>query len=143
MRRNALLVAGIGVTILLVGCGSNGGNRLSKAEFLQKGNAICKSGTRKINAAGLKAFASPGHPTQKETIAFAKQTVVPTVQNQLDQIRALKPPKDDEAQVKKILDLSQVAVDKVSANPALLGRETASEKANKLAAAYGLTACAG
>lgn len=131
--------------MLLAGCGDDGddgGNRLSKAEFLEKGNAICEEGTQEIDAAGQTAFASPGHPTQQETAAFAEQTVVPSVQSQIDQLRDLSPPEDDQAQVTAILDQAQVAVDGVRANPQSLGQETDSAKANALAKAYGLTACA-
>jgi hypothetical protein len=140
MRRPALVfLAGLVATVA-VGCGDSG---LTKTAFLQKGNSICTAGTHKINSAGQHSFATPGRPTEAETVAFARRTVVPTVQSELDQLRALKPPKVDEQRVDEILNRSQAAVNLVKANPRLLGRETASEKANKLAKAYGLTACAG
>ena len=132
------------MALLLPGCGSSESSdrRPSKAVFLKRANAICAKGTNKIDAAGTSAFKSPGNPTQAETTAFAKSVVVPTVQRELDQLRALSPPKGDEARVKEILDKSQAAVAKVRANPALLGGENGSDEANRLATAYGLAACA-
>lgn len=141
-----MIVAFAGVLVacnLVAGCGNDGTDQLTKAEFLQQGNAICAKGTEQIDAAGGTAFASPGNPTEQETDAFASEIVVPNVQEQIDQLRALSPPKGDGAQVKAILDRAQLAVDEVKANPRLLGRDTASEEANRIARAYGLTACAG
>ena len=135
----ALLLA----CVWVAGCGNDGTDQLTKAEFLKQGNAICAKGTGQIDAAGTTAFASPGNPTEQETAAFATEIVVPNVQDQVDQLRALSPPTGDEAQVKAILDQAQRAVDEVRTNPRLLGRETASEEANRIARAYGLTACAG
>jgi hypothetical protein len=136
-----LAVALIGVAA--AGCGNAGGGRLTKSEFLKRGNAICAKGTRKIDRKGLTFFKTPGHPTANETIAFAKKLAVPTAQAELDQLRALKPPKSDETTVKTILDKTQAAVDRVRSNPGLLGRANGSDEANALARAYGLTACAG
>jgi hypothetical protein len=138
-----LLSATAAACILIAGCGDGGNDHLAKAEFLTKGNAICKKGTAQISAASEKAFASPSQPTKQETAAFAKQTLVPKVQSQIDQLRDLSPPKNDEAQVKAILDQAQFALDKVKADPLLLVQVSVFEKANNLAKDYGLTACAG
>ena len=95
-----------------------------------------------MDRVGMTFFKSPGQPTRAETIAFARKVAVPTAQAELDQLRALRPPKGDEARVKAILDASQAAVDKVRANPSLLVGDNGSDRANRLARAYGLTACA-
>jgi hypothetical protein len=115
---------------------------LTKAAFLKAGNAICSRATQGMDRVGMTFFKSPGHPTKEETIAFARKVAVPTAQHELDQLRALSPPKEDEARVKAILDASQAAVDKVRANPSLLGENNGSDRANRLARAYGLIACA-
>lgn len=114
----------------------------TRAAFLKAGNAICSRATRRMDRVGMTFFKSPGQPTRAETIAFARKVAVPTAQAELDQLRALRPPKGDEARVKAILDASQAAVDKVRANPSLLVGDNGSDRANRLARAYGLTACA-
>jgi hypothetical protein len=133
----------VAVCIAAAGCGGNSEPRLTKAAFLKQGNAICAKGTRKIDRVGLTFFKTPGRPTAKETIAFARNVALPTTQSELDQLRALRPPKDDEATVKTLIDKAQAAVDLVSRDPSLLGRPNGSDEANTLARAYGLTACAG
>lgn len=124
---------------LIAGCG--GSARLSKAEFLKKGNAICAKGNAEIQAAGRKQFTKP--PTPAQLVPFVKTTVIPSVQRQIDQVRKLKPPKSDEATVKDILDSAQAALDKAKANPLLLATNGPGPfaEANRKAKAYGLTTC--
>ena len=139
---NTKLVALALICTVSAGCGGNDKARLTKVAFLAKGNAICAQGTKRIERVGITFFKNPGRPTSKETIAFAQQVAVPTAQSELDQLRALRPPKADEVTVKTLLDKSQAAVDRVKNDPSLLGRPNGSDEANALARAYGLTACA-
>lgn len=136
------VLAVVAACVVAAGCGGGSGH-LTKSEFLKEGNAICAKGTRKIDRLGLTAFKTPGHPTPAETVAFAKKVAVPITQSELDHLRALKPPKGDESTVKTLLEKAQAAVDRVRANPSLLGGANGSDEANALARAYGLTACAG
>jgi hypothetical protein len=115
---------------------------LSKPEFLKRGNAICARATRAIDLAGQKAFQSPGNPTAREIAAFAKNVVVPAELRAVRLVRALVPPIGDERRVRVILDAAQTAILRVKANPSLLGRPNGSERANRLARAYGLVECA-
>ena len=115
-------------------------DRLSKSEFLARGNAICAAGTQKMDQAGAAFFTREPTPTQ--VAAFAAAVAVPTAQAEIDQLRALKAPTADEATVAALLDKAQQAVDRVRADPTLLGRDNGSDEANALARAYGLTACA-
>jgi hypothetical protein len=141
-RRGAPLVPLTLVLGALAGCGGGSDDRLTKDEFLKQGNAICAKGDKQIETAAGKAFATPDNPTKAEVVTFAKTVVLPTVQDEVDELRALSPPKEDEARIDEILDKAQAALDKLRANPALLVSDTGFEEANRLAGAYGLTACA-
>ena len=136
-------VALAAVCVAAAGCGANSEPRLTKPEFLKRGNAICAKGTRTIDQTGLTFFKTPRRPTAEEKTAFAQEVALPTTQSVLDQLYALRPPKDDEATVKTLLDRAQAALDRVREDPGLLGRPNGSDEANALARAYGLTACAG
>ena len=134
---------------LIAGCGSSSSNdstttvTITKAEFLKKGNAICKQGNKEISAAGNKIFSS-GKPSQAQIEKFATDILIPSVQKQVDDIRALGAPAGDEAQVKAITDAAQQGIDAMKKDPSTV---TQSDKtgpfaqANKLANAYGLTVC--
>ena len=126
------------------GCGGGSGDRLSKAEFVEQGNAICAKYDGQIETAGQTAFASAGQPTEAEITAFAEDTLLPIVEKEIDELRSLSPPEEDEATVDEILDKAEAAADELSADPALLASdEDPFEETNRLAGSYGLTACAG
>ena len=126
------------------GCGGGSEDRLTHDEFLSQGNAICAKYDGQIEAAGQTAFASAGQPTEAEIQAFAENTLLPTVEKEIDELRSLSPPEEDEATVDEILDKAQAAADELGANSALLASdEDPFEETNRLAGSYGLTACAG
>jgi hypothetical protein len=114
----------------------------TKAAFLKEGNAICRRGSRKLDAASKKTF-SKGRPTTADLRTFVKKDLVPGVQDQIDALGRLTPPKGDDAQVKKILAAAQKALDEGKKRPSSLTKSTGTPfaKANGLANKYGLKAC--
>jgi len=141
-------ICGVIVIALMVvvpaGCGSKDSSAKAptKAEFLKKGNAICKAGNAKSSAAGKKIF-SKGKPNAEKLNQFATATLIPNIQSQITAIGKLTPPKGDEAKVKKIVSSAQQALNKGKANPALLTQNNAGPFANsnKITIAYGLKVC--
>jgi hypothetical protein len=144
----ATLIVGLGVA----GCGgsskstssSTGSNaHLSKAEFLKRGNAICKRGNDRLNAEGNKLFGK-GHkrPTAAQQRQFT-QSAIAIIQGEINGVRGLPAPTGDRARINKIADAAQKDLDKVKAHPALLTSDKSDpfKDANKLSNAYGLTAC--
>jgi hypothetical protein len=140
------------VGLVAAGCGSSSNSSststtaLTKAEFLKKGNAICKKGNQQIGAAAQKLFPkSKGKPSAAQLNKFATGTIIPAVQGQINQIKALGAPKGDEAKVKAIVDAAQSALDKGKKDPALLTANGPGpfKQANQLTTSYGLTVCGG
>jgi len=69
--------------------------------------------------------------------------VVPNIQGQVDDVRELEPPAEDQEQITEFLNEAQGEVDSIEGDPASLFTDSSSfEKANKLANAYGLDECA-
>jgi hypothetical protein len=147
------VVASLALVLVVAGCGSSSKSKsstatptLTKAEFLKKGNAICKKGNQQINRAGNKAFPkSKGKPTQAQLKKFATDTLIPSVQSQISGVKALGAPKGDEAKVKAIITTAQAALDKGKKDPTVLvsNKRDPFAKSNKLTKAYGLKACGG
>jgi hypothetical protein len=150
----ALLTAG------LIGAGCGGGDdtttasgasgatgaqgaALTKTEFVAQANAICAKGNKAIDQAAKQTFGN-SRPSGSQLNQFATETLIPNVQDQIDEVKALPPPSGDEAQVSEILTAAQGALDKIKADPALLTGSGPSPfaSANKLAKEYGLTECA-
>jgi hypothetical protein len=137
----AMLIAALGA----VGCGSSSSTTTSttaitKTEFLAKGNAICAKGNKELNAVGAKLGKSP---SQAQVTAAVNSSYVPSIQAQIDGIRALGAPAGDEATVTNMLDLAQADLNKIKGDPTLLVSQN-DPFANfaKIAHPYGLTQCA-
>jgi hypothetical protein len=115
-----------------------------KDAFVAKANQICTEGNKAIDTAGQQLYAS-GKPTEAETEKFATDVLIPAVQSQVTAIGQLPFPEGDEEQVTAILDAAQQGIDDAKADPASLLSAKADPfaEANKLASAYGMTACGG
>ncbi len=133
---------------MLAACGGGGdattdstqGTPLTKDEFLAQGNQICKSGNEAVSSA---ASSLGQNPSQADIDQFVNDTLIPTVEGELNSLQALGAPSGDEDQVNAIIDAAQSGVDSSSANPgeATNPNSPAFQEANKLASAYGLTDC--
>jgi hypothetical protein len=145
MRRTICALLAVAM-LALAGCGgddegSGSGEPLTKAEFLEQGNAVCAEGNEAIEAAG--ADLNQNSPPE-EIEAFASETLVPEIQGQIDGLRDLSPPEGDEDQVEAIIDAAQEANDQLEEDPSLVtSNEDPFNEANDLASEYGLEECAG
>ena len=146
MKLNLTLLAAsaLAVGAVAAGCGSSNDNStsttsLTKAEWVVKADAICKTSNQQINQAGQQQFGKQ-KPSQDQLNSFATGTIIPDVQKQLDDIKALGFPDD---QASKILDDAQAALDKAKADPTALtgGGQGPFADVNKEAKAYGLKVC--
>ena len=112
---------------------------LSKGAYVKQGNAICKRGDKKIDA-GASEF--KGKPTPKQFKTFVTKRFVPSVEDQVKQLRELEPPKGDKAKVEKIYKLADAGVAKVKADPSSIAKKPDPfGKAEQSLRAYGLTVC--
>lgn len=76
---------------------------ISKAAFLKKGDAVCAEGREKISAAaGPVLAAKPGEREDLE-IKLVGEVLVPAIQTDVDDLRALGAPPGDEEEVNAII----------------------------------------
>jgi hypothetical protein len=145
----ATLAAGLVAT----GCGGSSSSTaksttapaLSKAQFLAQGNAICTQGQQKLGAAQKALEKAIGNhaPTPAQTTAYVNAAFAPSIQSQIDGIRALGAPSGEQATITSMLDIAQTDLDHVKSNPTLLtGNSNPFANFAQLAHSYGLTACA-
>ncbi len=112
---------------------------ITKSAFITEADQICKESNDQIDTEGRKLGNSP---TKSELESFVSNTLVPGIQQQLDQIRALGAPAGDEDQVNALLDAAQADLDELEADPGLLSsNDEVFADANKLANDYGLKVC--
>jgi len=146
--RAAGAVAALALAGVAAGCGGGdgGGDRLTKAEYIAQADAICKAANEKIDALG--------EPASLEEVAALATSAIEIQEGSLAELRALKPPEEDEATLNEAYALveQQVEVGKKVKAAAEAGdleaiqtliaeNEPLDDQADKIAADYGLTEC--
>ncbi|MDX6622181.1 MAG: hypothetical protein QOE75_113 [Solirubrobacterales bacterium] len=161
IHRTKLITISIGlsaIVVLLVGCGGDGGGdptadsslsdteapALSKAEFIERGDEICKRTDRR-QAARYKVYrAENGEDTSKQgQEALVTEIGLPTIREEIEELRALGAPAGDEQAVEAILDAAEAAADEAEADPGSVLETSASpfDEVDAMAEAYGFKAC--
>jgi len=146
-----LIVAGCVVASLLSACGSSSpkvapNKVLSKSEFIDRANAICKSYHRRIDGVVGSARSGQTFEQAKKTLT---ETLIPLFRGELAELRALRPPKADVARVTKFtINLSQginTIEGRVGAAKSMTELSAIVApglvRAKKAAQAYGITEC--
>jgi hypothetical protein len=143
--RFVLAIAVLGA--LAVGCGGGGGgDRLSKQEFQQQANAICKRYNAKIAALG---------PASPSDIPQFVEKGVPVIQQGIAELRALRPPADLEDDYNRMLDEAERAIpaarklgdaaakqDAAAVQQAIKAGNAADQASDRIATKLGLSDCA-
>ena len=156
----AALAAGVG--LLTAACGDDA-EALSKPDFVAQANAVCQKSNDQINPIFETIYADTDEidwtdPTN-ELLLFvrwdeAMHQVVPIIDQQLDDIRALAPPagdaelidalkEDQEAAIAEFADLIEAAAggDEAALEALDSSNEDPFDDINRRAREYGLTVC--
>jgi hypothetical protein len=133
------------LAVLAAGCGGSG--RLSKADYAKRADAICTKYNAKIRALG--------RPTGISGLPAYVDKALPLARKGDDELRTLKPPKDEEQTAKEWLDQNDSVVgsmerlrdaakksDRAGIQTALNEASAANQTANRLARQLGLSVCA-
>ncbi len=152
--RNRLLIplalaAAIGA-VAVAGCGDDddetttAAEALTEEEFVSQANEICAAGDEDIDQVANETFGG-GQPSRAELEDFVGDTVVPSIQEQIDSISALSAPEEIADDVNTFLDDAETALAEVEADPVQIigGDEGPFGDVNRQAEALGLTRCAG
>lgn len=134
--------------MLGAGCGDDdggGSSSVSKSEYLAEARTICQKGHQALAAASNDVFAklAPGQKLSEPEIEnFVRTTVIPTIRDQVAQLRDLTPPKGEKEHVEEIYDELDEGLDELEKNPRkLTDGSNVFADADKLATKYGITVC--
>jgi hypothetical protein len=116
----ALLAAGL----IVAGCGDDdGGETLSKQDYIAKADANCQKADKELNASEPQ-----NKPSKAEVEKFVTDELVPNIQGQIDYIRGLNGPSEIEDQVNPILDEAQEGLDQLEEDPSQIEGGPAGQK---------------
>ena len=151
-----LLTAAIAAAVLaalVAGCG--GGDEttdetvtLTKVEFIKQGDAICQAGNKEIEA-GFEEFAKENdlpenkEPSKEQGVELVETVLLPSIQQQGEELRELGAPEGDEDQVDAMLTALEDAVAEGEDEPESLfsGDADPFGDANQQAKDYGFKVC--
>src|SRR4051794_24251756 len=102
--RRTLILLGVACLLAASGCGGDSGG-IKKADYLARAKEVCQKGNRTLSAASNDVLAKvpPGQKLSDEQIEdFVRTTVIPTVREQIKELRAVPPPKGEKGHVEEI-----------------------------------------
>ncbi|HEV8625569.1 MAG TPA: hypothetical protein VG034_14005 [Acidimicrobiia bacterium] len=142
--RAVALLAAAGLAVFGSACGDSEG--VSKSEYLAKAKAVCQKGNQTLTDASNATFAKvpPGQKlSDPEIEGFVRQTVIPTIRDQVKELRALPPPKGKKGQVEEIYRALDKGLDDLEKSPKkLIDGSNVFAEADSLATKYGISVCA-
>jgi len=155
-RKLIWLVAGVLATgLIAAGCGDDDDDEssdtgtdavaLTQQEWAMQADAICSQGNQELDQVAQQEFGGSNQPpSQAQQQKFAEETVIPSIEQQINDVRALGTPEGDSGEVEEFLDQAQTDLDKAKQDPKQLtdaGNENPFAETTKLGDALGLKVC--
>ncbi|MBN8867131.1 MAG: hypothetical protein J0H98_06225 [Solirubrobacterales bacterium] len=140
------LIAGVATVFALsfgiAACGSSDSDdSLSKSELIAQADAICTKGNEALSTKAQAAFGNK-QPSNKETVAFISDEIVPLYQGEIDDLRALQPDDADADDWNNIVDTLETELKAVEDDPqAAKDSQNPFPEASAAAKDFGLEVC--
>lgn len=146
-KRAMAALAGIAVLAMLVAsCGGSDEEPLTKAEFIEQGNAICREAAKEIEAK-YKDFAQENdlelaEANRKQGMEIVSDIFMPAREQATEEFAELSLPEGDQ-QAEALVQALEQGVEKAEQQPKTLFEEKKYpfNEANEAAEKYGLKAC--
>ena len=145
-RKIALLMAGLLVAPIAIGCGDDdggGGTALSKDEYIARGDEICAEANDEIEDRSEELF-SGDEPSEEDVERFTLEVSVPTIEEEIDRLRDLPAPQGDGERLNIIYAAAETGIAELREDPSLSARgelPAALDRSNELAREYGFEDC--
>lgn len=143
--RGAALLGAACLVVSASAC-SSGSKGISKTDYLARAKTVCQKGNRDLKAASDDVIAklTPGQKmSETQSDDFVRKTVIPTIRDQVKQLRAIPPPKGEKSHVEEIYKALDKGLDDLDKDPKKLtdGGNVFAD-ADSLANKYGISVCA-
>jgi hypothetical protein len=142
------MAALLGAACLALSVPACGGDSkgITKADYLSRAKLVCQKGNRQLKSASddVMAKVPPGQKLSDAQIEdFVRNTVIPTIRDQVKQLRAIPPPKGEKKHVEEIYKELDKGLDELNKNPKkLTDGSNVFAPADALAQKYGISICA-
>ncbi|MDQ2622698.1 MAG: hypothetical protein M3Y45_06620 [Actinomycetota bacterium] len=142
MKKNFAFAAVLLATLAFVatGCGGSDDEGPTKDEFIAQADKVCEEGNKAIQAKVADQFGDE-QPSKKQITEFVTGTYVPEFQNQVDELREIEPPADDQETWDSLVDALQEGVDKIKEDPNQVLTGSPLQGAAEQAQEYGFKVC--
>ena len=148
------LVSFAALALLLASCGGDSsgddnagsdGPPLTKAQFIEQGDAICKKAMSELFA-NSQAFVKKNEinrpePSEAENLELLVEIYLPHIESRLTKLQELSPPAADEQQIEEIFAATEDALATARKSPKKVLGENLFEEPKSLFADYGFKAC--
>lgn len=155
-----LSVLAVGITIFAAGCGDDDDDEASTgatettgaadaapiplSKWVGRADKICADASATLDQQIASEF-SDGQPDEEAIAQFTDENVVPSLQQQHDEIAALPPPEGNEGDAEALLTALEQGIAALEADPTAAVTETGSDspfaEANEFAGKLGLRKC--
>lgn len=145
----AVLAALVALAAIVGGCGgdddSDTADSLTKAELIKEGDAICEK-ANKQSEKEAEEFAKENdfsleRPSKKQLEEAVTEILVPSLNQQVEELDALGAPEGDEEQVEEIIVSLEGASEEIEKDPSLVFEPTVLKEPAQLAEDYGFEVC--
>lgn len=150
----ALIAAVIVAALLVAGCGggddSSDGKSISKQEFVAKADAICKEGSKQMEAELFKflrqsqAGGSLRKPSVEQNEKFIVTVLIPTLRQEIEELKTLGVPAGDDEKVDAWIAALEEGLETAEDETETVAAGTSDIVfgiASRLAGEYGATVC--
>jgi hypothetical protein len=127
---------------LLPGVGCGGDDAPSQEEYVAQADEICREADEALDAEVQERIGTK-QPNQQQVVTLTGELVVPNLEGQISDLRALTPPEGDEETVEAIYATLETAVQKIADDPSIVTGEPPAEfeEASRLAREHGMEKC--
>jgi hypothetical protein len=153
-KASLVVLALVALAAIVIGCGDSddGGSEtteatetLTKAEFIKRGDAICEEANEQ-NETEAEEFAKEKDftlekATDEQLEEAITEVLVPSLNQQAEDIKALGAPQGDEGQVDKIIVSLEDGASEIEDDPSLAFEGRPLKESSRLADDYGFEVC--
>jgi hypothetical protein len=125
----------------IAGCGGDDeSDAPTKAEYITQADEICQRGDDDLEVVIEETFGDQ-NPSQEQIVQFTEDEVIPNIESQLEDLRALTPPEGEEENVAAIYDALEQGLEELKQDPGTQDQPESIAEANRLAEEFGFEVC--